>query len=60
MNMDAWDVILVVVLAVIEVAIFEALIRMGFVGVERASGTMFILILLNFAFVLGLRRVRRH
>jgi len=59
-NLDAWDAIPIVVLAIIEVAIFEALIRIGLVGVERASGMLFILILLNFAFVVGLRRLPRR
>ena len=59
MKLDARDAILVVVLAVIEVAVCEALIRMRLAGVERATGILFILILLNLAFVAGLRRLRR-
>jgi hypothetical protein len=60
MTLDIWDGILIVLLAVIEVAIVEGLIRMGLVGVAWATGALFILILLNGASVVRLRRLWRR
>jgi predicted YcjX-like family ATPase len=57
-SMERRPLLLVVGLAMIEVAIFEAMIRLGIVGVARAGETLFILLLLNFGFVQVLRR--RH
>jgi hypothetical protein len=56
--MQPGEILLVVGLAVVEVAIFEAMILLDLVGVERAGGTLFILLLLNFGFVQVLRRRR--
>jgi len=50
--------LLLVALAVVEVVIFEVMIRLDIVGVERAAGTLFILLVLNFGFVRVLRRRR--
>jgi hypothetical protein len=50
---------LVVTLAIVEVAVFETLIRLNVVGVERAAGSLFIFIALNVALVAWLRRLRR-
>lgn len=50
--------LLLVVLAVAEVILIELLIRSGIVGVERATGVLFILILLNFALVAALGNLR--
>lgn len=52
------EILLVVGLAVVEVAIFEAMIRLDIVGVERPGETLFILLILNFGFVQVLRRWR--
>lgn len=59
MDLDRRDALLVVVMAALEVAISELFIRLNVLAVERAGGILFILILLNFAFVAGLRRLRR-
>ena len=56
--MERRALLLVVGLAVVEVAIFEAMVRLGIVGVARAGETLFILLLLNFGFVQVLRRRR--
>jgi len=57
-SMQRRELLLIVGLAVVEVAIFEAMIRFDIVGVARAGETLFILLLLNFGFVQVLRR--RH
>lgn len=56
--MQRGEFLLVVGLAVVEVAIFEAMIRLDIVGVERTAETLFILVLLNFGLVQVLRRRR--
>jgi hypothetical protein len=58
-DLDSRDAMLTVLLAVIEVAVVEGLVRLNLVVVERATATLFILIVLNVAFVVGLRRLRR-
>lgn len=54
--MQRGEILLVVGLAVVEVAVFEAMIRLDIVGAARAGETLFILLALNFGFVLVLRR----
>jgi hypothetical protein len=54
------DVLLIVGLAVVEVVVTETVIRLGLVGIERASTVLFILLLLNFALVTGLHAQRRR
>ncbi len=54
--MQRRELLLVVGLAVVEVAIFEAMIRLDIVGVARAGETLFIFLLLNVGFVQVLRR----
>jgi hypothetical protein len=56
--MQRRELVLIVGLAVVEVAIFEAMIRLDIVGVARAGETLFVLLLLNVGFVRVLRR--RH
>ena len=56
--MQRGEILLVVALAVVEVAIFEVMIRLDVVGVERTAETLFILLLLNFGLVHVLRRRR--
>jgi len=60
MSLDTRDAMWIVVLAVVEVIVAEAMIRLGIVDVERVAGLLFVLILLNSAFVVGLRRLARH
>jgi hypothetical protein len=50
------EILLVVGLAVVEVAVFEAMTRLDIVGAARAGETLFILLALNFGFVQVLRR----
>ncbi|MCL5960069.1 MAG: hypothetical protein M1358_12295 [Chloroflexi bacterium] len=58
MNLGIRDAAFIIVLALIEVAVTETIIRLQLVDIERATSILFILILLNSALVIGLRRPR--
>jgi hypothetical protein len=60
MALETREGLLIVVLAIVEVIVFEASIQLGLVGVERAAGTLFLLIVLNGALVVGIRRLLRR
>ncbi len=60
MTLEARDAMWIIVLAVVEVILAEVMIRLGIVGVERAAGLLFVLIVLNGAFVVGFRRILRR
>jgi Ca2+/H+ antiporter len=54
------DAGILILMAVVEVILTEAAIRSGLSGVERATTILFILIMLNFALVVGIGRRRNQ